>query len=282
MFTRTCRSEPWRIAELPTPARWWPKWRRADREKCRGQPGREPLDRFARRTGDRSNGATGAGRLRHRLGKTLQRSIQRLRDGESVQPGCRRRCRHDIKILLLTRSSPTAIIHATGYSSRRPAARKLSKEAKRRGRGLPDSSTREPGNRKRRGRNRRPGPRINRSRKTRFGYFATTAREGQGIAVRGPIRAESCEHEWPRGRRSQDSNWGCANRRQVPTTRQNVANRRACQIFEIDVAGNEALVGGKPGIIVILVPPFGQTVATWYGNINPLAIDYAFRPRLRS
>ena len=29
-------------------------------------------------------------------------------------------------------------------------------------------------------------------------------------------------------------------------------------------------------------PPFGQTVTTWYGNINPLAIDYAFRPRLRS
>src|SRR3954464_5721074 len=29
-------------------------------------------------------------------------------------------------------------------------------------------------------------------------------------------------------------------------------------------------------------PPIGQTSATWYGNINPLAIDYAFRPRLRS
>src|SRR5436305_2329324 len=29
-------------------------------------------------------------------------------------------------------------------------------------------------------------------------------------------------------------------------------------------------------------PPIGQTEATWYGNINPLAIDYAFRPRLRS
>ncbi len=29
-------------------------------------------------------------------------------------------------------------------------------------------------------------------------------------------------------------------------------------------------------------PPIGQTKATWYGNINPLAIDYAFRPRLRS
>ena len=28
--------------------------------------------------------------------------------------------------------------------------------------------------------------------------------------------------------------------------------------------------------------PIGQTDATWYGNINPLAIDYAFRPRLRS
>src|SRR6476469_2628969 len=29
-------------------------------------------------------------------------------------------------------------------------------------------------------------------------------------------------------------------------------------------------------------PPFGKTDATWYGNINPLAIGYAFRPRLRS
>src|SRR3989475_5014642 len=29
-------------------------------------------------------------------------------------------------------------------------------------------------------------------------------------------------------------------------------------------------------------PPFGQADATWYGNINPLAIGYAFRPRLRS
>ena len=28
--------------------------------------------------------------------------------------------------------------------------------------------------------------------------------------------------------------------------------------------------------------PIGQTNATWYGNINPLAIGYAFRPRLRS
>src|SRR5207245_7662589 len=29
-------------------------------------------------------------------------------------------------------------------------------------------------------------------------------------------------------------------------------------------------------------PPIGQTVATWYRNINLSAIDYAFRPRLRS
>src|SRR5437868_8985003 len=34
--------------------------------------------------------------------------------------------------------------------------------------------------------------------------------------------------------------------------------------------------------IAFLVPPFGQTEATWYRNINLLAIDYAFRPRLRS
>ena len=29
-------------------------------------------------------------------------------------------------------------------------------------------------------------------------------------------------------------------------------------------------------------PPIGQTDVTWYRNINLLAIDYAFRPRLRS
>ena len=29
-------------------------------------------------------------------------------------------------------------------------------------------------------------------------------------------------------------------------------------------------------------PPIGQMVATWYRNINLLAIGYAFRPRLRS
>src|SRR5437588_8204111 len=28
--------------------------------------------------------------------------------------------------------------------------------------------------------------------------------------------------------------------------------------------------------------PFGQAAPTWYGNSNPFAIDYAFRPRLRS
>ena len=34
--------------------------------------------------------------------------------------------------------------------------------------------------------------------------------------------------------------------------------------------------------IAFPVPPSVITDATWYGNINPLAIDYAFRPRLRS
>ena len=34
--------------------------------------------------------------------------------------------------------------------------------------------------------------------------------------------------------------------------------------------------------IAFLVPPSVITGTTWYGNINPLAIDYAFRPRLRS
>ena len=39
-------------------------------------------------------------------------------------------------------------------------------------------------------------------------------------------------------------------------------------------------VGGVP--LAFPVPPSVITDATWYGNINPLAIDYAFRPRLRS
>ena len=34
--------------------------------------------------------------------------------------------------------------------------------------------------------------------------------------------------------------------------------------------------------LAFLVPPSVVTDATWYGNINPLAIGYAFRPRLRS
>jgi hypothetical protein len=29
------------------------------------------------------------------------------------------------------------------------------------------------------------------------------------------------------------------------------------------------------------VPPWDQTATTWYGNIDPLPIDYASRPRLR-
>jgi len=34
--------------------------------------------------------------------------------------------------------------------------------------------------------------------------------------------------------------------------------------------------------LAFLVPPSVITEATWYRNINLLAIDYAFRPRLRS
>jgi hypothetical protein len=34
--------------------------------------------------------------------------------------------------------------------------------------------------------------------------------------------------------------------------------------------------------IAFLVPPSVITATTWYGNINPLAIGYALRPRLRS
>jgi len=34
--------------------------------------------------------------------------------------------------------------------------------------------------------------------------------------------------------------------------------------------------------LAVLVPPFGQTDSTRYRNINLLAIDYAFRPRLRT
>src|SRR5205823_2286212 len=34
--------------------------------------------------------------------------------------------------------------------------------------------------------------------------------------------------------------------------------------------------------LALPAPPSVVTDATWYGNINPLAIGYAFRPRLRS
>ena len=36
------------------------------------------------------------------------------------------------------------------------------------------------------------------------------------------------------------------------------------------------------GSLILPRPPIGQTLPTWYGNINPLSIAYAFRPRLRS
>ena len=36
------------------------------------------------------------------------------------------------------------------------------------------------------------------------------------------------------------------------------------------------------GFLSLPRPPIGQLTATWYRNINLLAIDYAFRPRLRS
>jgi len=35
-----------------------------------------------------------------------------------------------------------------------------------------------------------------------------------------------------------------------------------------------------PGWPTLLRPPFTQTLTRWYGNINPLCITYAFRPRL--
>src|SRR6201991_2492427 len=38
----------------------------------------------------------------------------------------------------------------------------------------------------------------------------------------------------------------------------------------------------SPAIHSLPRPPIGQMTATWYRNINLLAIDYAFRPRLRS
>src|SRR5213594_4308919 len=41
-------------------------------------------------------------------------------------------------------------------------------------------------------------------------------------------------------------------------------------------------VNHRLGSLTLPRPPIGQTGATWYRNINPLAIDYAFRPRLRS
>src|SRR5256714_1753707 len=44
--------------------------------------------------------------------------------------------------------------------------------------------------------------------------------------------------------------------------------------------GSLATVARDP--LAFPVPPSVVTDATWYGNINPLAIGYAFRPRLRS
>ena len=38
----------------------------------------------------------------------------------------------------------------------------------------------------------------------------------------------------------------------------------------------------RRGSLSLPSPPIGDSGQTWYGNINPLAIDYAFRPRLRS
>ncbi len=37
----------------------------------------------------------------------------------------------------------------------------------------------------------------------------------------------------------------------------------------------------SPGWSTLLRHPFTQTQIRWYGNINPLSITYAFRPRLR-
>jgi hypothetical protein len=44
------------------------------------------------------------------------------------------------------------------------------------------------------------------------------------------------------------------------------------------------LTAGRPSPATASLPrpPIGQANATWYRNINLLAIDYAFRPRLRS
>ena len=38
----------------------------------------------------------------------------------------------------------------------------------------------------------------------------------------------------------------------------------------------------RRGSLSLPRPPISDSGQTWYGNINPLAIDYAFRPRLRS
>src|SRR4051812_13095851 len=38
----------------------------------------------------------------------------------------------------------------------------------------------------------------------------------------------------------------------------------------------------RRGSLSLPRPPIGDSGQTWYGNINPLAIDYAFRPSLRS
>ena len=64
-----------------------------------------------------------------------------------------------------------------------------------------------------------------------------------------------------------------------------LASRLASTISRIslrDLATRLLLDDLRQVHLAFLVPPSVITDATWYGNINPLAIDYAFRPRLRS
>src|SRR5664280_496014 len=42
------------------------------------------------------------------------------------------------------------------------------------------------------------------------------------------------------------------------------------------------MVYQRHGPLYLPRPPIGNNARRWYGNINPLSIAYAFRPRLRS
>jgi len=61
-----------------------------------------------------------------------------------------------------------------------------------------------------------------------------------------------------------------------------VPHRTGSRIFLGTLATHLPPLNRRRGSLSLPRPPIGDSGQTWYGNINPLAIDYAFRPRLRS